>query len=170
MIAQTTSLILRRLRQEDAAALHPIFSDTEATRFALYTHDTVAQTAEWVNAVRRGYEKHGFGPWCIVRKSDDAVIGYCGCGIIDVDGKTEYEIGYRVLPCYWGQGFATEAARATLDHASRNLGFSRIVAVIQPANVASVRVAEKAGMKYERDTMFKGVLVRVYAIHGSSAG
>ncbi len=172
MIAETSRLILRELHPDDAEALHPVFSDPEATRFALRIHATVADTEGWINAVRNGYTKHGFGPWCMVRKSDLSTIGYCGCGIVDVEDQREYEIGYRVLPSCWGQGFATEATRAAIAHAFNDLSLLRLVAVIQPTNVASVRVAEKAGMQYIRDTTFRGVPVRLYVIEkgGSEQG
>ena len=58
----TDRLILRRLHPDDAPTLHPVFSDPEATRFALRIHETVAETERWIDAVIKGYERNGFGP------------------------------------------------------------------------------------------------------------
>ncbi len=168
MIAETSRLVLRPLQPDDAEALHPVFSDPQANRFTLRKHEALAQTVEWINGVLGNYAKRGFGPWCVVRKSDNAVIGYCGCGIIELDGKTECEIGYRILRGCWGKGLATEAVRAALDHALGDLSFGRVVALIQPDNAASIRVAQKAGMEYERDWMYEGILMRVYVAHSRS--
>lgn len=165
IIAETKRLILRHLVPADAEALHPVFCDAEGNRFTLRTHRKLAETADWITAVQTAYAKRGFGPWCIALKSDDKAIGYCGCGIISLAGAREYEIGYRVVRFCWGQGFATEAVRATLEHALGKLNFRRIVAVIQPGNAASIRVAQKAGMEYEKDSMYEGVMMKVYVAY-----
>jgi len=71
-----------------------------------------------------------------------------------VNGQPEIEIGYRLAKSAWGQGYATEAARSVRDFAFLTLGMKRLIAMIDPSNVASIRVAEKIGMRYERDVMF----------------
>ena len=68
----------------------------------------------------------------------------------------EVEIGYRLRRSAWGQGYATEAAQEVRDYAFHTLGMKRLIAIIDPANVASIRVAEKIGMNYEQDVMFEG--------------
>ena len=168
MIAETNRLILRELEPSDAAAIHGVFSEPEATRFSLRVHSNLQQTVEWIEAVRKGYAKLGFGPWAVVLKSDGSVIGYSGCSLIRIDGVEEREVGYRILPSHQRRGFATEATAAARDYAFGQLGFARLVAAIQPANVASVRVAEKMGMILERNTTFHGVAVALYVIEQPS--
>jgi [ribosomal protein S5]-alanine N-acetyltransferase len=164
VVAETTRLVLREFEPGDAEQLHPVFSDPEANRFTLRLHSEVAETLAWIEAIRVGYQKRGYAPWAVVRKADNALLGYCGCGVAVVDGERECEIGYRIIRSCWGQGFATEAVLACIDHVSSKLPFSRLVALIQHGNAASVRVAEKAGMKYERDTVYEGVSMRLHAI------
>ena len=168
MIAQTDRLILRELEPADADAVHAVFSEPEATRFSLRVHSDLRQTVEWIEAVRKGYAKRGFGPWAVVLKADGSVIGYSGCSLIRIDGVEEREVGYRILPSLWRRGFATEATAAVRDFAFEQLGFPRLVAAIQPANVASLRVAEKIDMILERNTTFHGVAVALYAIEQHS--
>jgi ribosomal-protein-alanine N-acetyltransferase len=81
-----------------------------------------------------------------------------------VGGQAEVEIGYRLARCAWGQGFATEAAAAVRDYGFGTLCLSRLISIIDPRNVASIRVAEKTGLKYEKDVIFQGFADRVYAI------
>jgi len=65
----------------------------------------------------------------------------------EVDGVEEVEIGYHIRRDLWGQGLATEAAQACRDYGFSQLGFDKLISLINPANIASRRVAEKNGMR-----------------------
>ena len=84
------------------------------------------------------------GIWVVEWQNAPGFLGWCGLFPLEASGTIE--IGYRYLPRAWGQGIATEAARAVLDHGFRELGFDPIVAVTHPANRASQRVLEKIGL------------------------
>jgi ribosomal-protein-alanine N-acetyltransferase len=92
------------------------------------------------------------------------LIGYCGFFAQIVDDAEEIEIGYRLHPDYWGQGLATEAARAIRDHGFDDLNLPRLISLIHPENVASQRVAEKNGMTPEKETVFRTFPTIVYSI------
>jgi RimJ/RimL family protein N-acetyltransferase len=81
-----------------------------------------------------------------------------------IDGTPEVEIGYRLAEAFWGQGFAPEAAAATRDVAFGVFGLSRVVALIDPLNVRSVRVAEKIGMDWHAQTLKWHRRLRVYSV------
>jgi RimJ/RimL family protein N-acetyltransferase len=81
-----------------------------------------------------------------------------------VDGVEEPEIGYRLMPEFWGKGLATEAVRAWVGHCFTELDLPRVIAIIEPENGASIRVAEKAGMAFEKETWKWDRTVRIYAI------
>ena len=157
IIVETKRLVLRQFRLSDADAMNRVFGDPEVMRFG----DGV-QTPEWVHDwLRRRLEnyrqKSGIGPWAVIEKSSGETIGYCGLFYFpDVCGQPETEIGYRLALPYWGRGYATEAARAVRDYAFNILCLPRLIAMIDPQNVASIRVAEKLGMHYEKDVMFEG--------------
>lgn len=90
--------------------------------------------------------------WAAVRKTDGQFIGICGVEVVpDTD---EGELDYRIGPLYWGQGFATEAARAIVRYGFDNTAWERIVAAVVPANVASVRVVEHLGFVYEKEVNY----------------
>lgn len=79
----------------------------------------------------------------------------------------EIEIGYRLHPDFWNRGLATEAARATRDYAFRDLKLPRVISIIMPENFASRRVAEKNGMRIEKETLFKGFPSLIFALSRS---
>ncbi len=155
-ILTTERLFLRYFQITDVEAMYGVFGDEEVMRFS----DGV-QTKEWIqNWLQKqieNYQDGGFGPYAVVEKHKQEVIGYCGLSFLpDVNGQPEVEIGYRLRRSAWGQGYATEAVIAVLDYAFNALGLKRIIAMIDPTNVASIRVAEKVGMRYEQDVMFEG--------------
>jgi ribosomal-protein-alanine N-acetyltransferase len=92
------------------------------------------------------------------------LIGYCGFLLQKIDDADEFEIAYRLHPDFWNRGLATEAARAVRDHAFRDLKLERVISLIHPDNHPSRRVAEKNGMKLEKQTIFKTFPTLVFAI------
>ena len=146
---KTERLFLRHFHIMDSDAMLRVFGDG-------------IQTKEWVDAWLRTclehyYQTWGFGPYAVVEWGSMDVIGYCGLFYFpDVNGHPEIEIGYRLARSSWGEGIATEAARAVRDFAFNTLNIKRLIAMIEPANTASIRVAEKIGMHYEKDVMFEG--------------
>lgn len=167
LIAVTQRLLLRHFHVADLDDMAALFADPEVMRFG-----RGPQTRDWTQQWLRGcledyHQKWGFGLWAVVHQPDRRLIGFCGLTRFeDVDGRPEIEVGYRLLPAYWNRGLATEAAGAVRDYAFDHLGLRRLIALIEPANVRSVHVAEKIGLRPEKDiTYFGGKLVRVYAIH-----
>ena len=94
------------------------------------------------------YERYGFGLWHAARKSDGAGIGMCG--LLKRDSLPDADLGYAYFPAYWGQGYALEAAEATLRHGAQKFGLRRVIGVVSAGNTASIRVLEKVGMRFER--------------------
>jgi RimJ/RimL family protein N-acetyltransferase len=84
------------------------------------------------------------GIWVVEWRDLPGFLGWCGLFPLEASGLIE--IGYRYIRSAWGQGIATEAARAVLDHGFRELGFDPIVAVTHPANLASRHVLKKIGL------------------------
>jgi len=94
------------------------------------------------------------------------VIGHCGLLEKDVNDQAEIELIYVFASDSWGKGYATEAASALRDHAFHRLGLRLIIALINPGNPASARVAEKIGMQLEKETRRpSGKIMSVYSIH-----
>jgi RimJ/RimL family protein N-acetyltransferase len=176
----TERLVLRPLAMDDLDALEPFYADPEVMRY-IGTGETASRegAAESIRRMIQRFEADGFGQLTVVRREDGAVIGRCGLLVWDdswnpttraeATGDTELEIGYKLGRPYWGQGFATEAAAAVRDHAQSELGAKRLIALIRPGNVASERVAEKIGMRYERDVELMKANARLYSLGNSPA-
>lgn len=166
-IAATDRLVIRRFRRCDTEAMTRIFGDPEVMRFGAGVQ-TIQWTRDWIQRCIADYQrKSGIGVWTVVETESEAAIGYCGLfHFPDVCGYPETELGYRLARPYWGRGYATEAARAVLNYGFNTLRLPRLVSIIDPFNVSSIRVAEKLGMRYEKDVMFQGYTHpdRVYAI------
>ena len=93
----------------------------------------------------------GAGLWAVENKSTGDVFGYCGLtNFPDIDGQPEIEIGFRLKKRCWGNGYATEAAFVVRDLSFNQYGVFRLVSIVNPKNIASIRVVEKLGMKFEK--------------------
>jgi len=112
----------------------------------------------WLGNRIEDYKKNNESEmFAVLEKRSGTLIGYCCLTLFpDIDGVPEVEVGYRLIPAVWGNGYATEAARAVRDHAFTDLGVTRLIAMIEPNNKRSIRVAEKLGMKYEKEVMLEG--------------
>jgi RimJ/RimL family protein N-acetyltransferase len=96
-------------------------------------------------------------------KDGGQFIGECGLTVQVVDGVDEIEVGYHLLPAYQGRGYATEAAAACRAAAQETFGFDRVIAVINPDNVPSRRVAERIGLQPEKHALMYGHDRVIYA-------
>ncbi len=165
-VLETHRMILRQLETSDVDALMGIFSDPEAMRYYPATKSR-REAEEWVRRFRGSYRERGFGLWAAILKDSGEFAGQCGLVAQEVDEKDEVEIGYLFLRRFWGRGLATEAAQACRDYGFGTLGCDRLVSLIDPANLASRRVAEKVGMKLEKHTHKWDKRICVYAIEDS---
>jgi len=159
----TERLLFSPWTEADWLALKPIATDPEVMRYISegqpWPDDRIQ---EFVNRQITCLRDHGFCMWRLIERGTDQMIGFCGLQPL---AKTpEIEIGWWLARSHWGRGLATEAAHAVLQGGFGRAGLKRIVAVAQPANRASLRVMQKLGIHYERDTQHKGIDVVLYAI------
>jgi RimJ/RimL family protein N-acetyltransferase len=150
-VLTTPRLVLREMRDEDLDDLAGLLGDPEVMRY--YPRPkTRRETLDWIALNRRRYRDDGFGLWAMHLRDGGAFAGDCGLTIQRVDGVDEVELGYHVPPRLQRTGLATEAAVACRDHARDALGVRRVIAIIHPDNLASQRVALKAGLTLEKRT------------------
>ena len=174
IVVETERLVLRYFRISDCEAMNSIFGDAKVMRFGRGTK-TPQEVLAWLHDQEEQYRQNSqIVPSSVVEKSgSEKPIGYCGLSYFpDVNGQPELEIGYRLALPYWKYGYATEAASAVRDYAFNTLGLTRIISLIDPHNVASIRVAEKLGMHHETDLMLEGYTHpdRVYVIEKIKGG
>ncbi len=162
IILETKRMLLRQMEMSDVDNLQGIFADPEAMRYYPKTK-SIAETEEWIRTNMLSYRVFGFGLWIAILKESGAFAGQCGLVMQRVDDRPEVEVGYLFLRKYWGQGLATEAARASRDYGINQLGYTRLISLIHPRNIASKRVAEKIGMAFEKETFALNKRLCVYA-------
>jgi RimJ/RimL family protein N-acetyltransferase len=139
---ETERLILRGWRESDLDAYAAMMADPDVTRFifgAASRHDAWRQMAMLIGH----WVLRGFGPWAVERKSDGALVGRVG--IWHPEGWPGTEIIWTLARPSWGQGYATEAARAALSWGFENLDLPLLISQIDPENHASQNVAKRLG-------------------------
>lgn len=164
IIAETERLQIRQFRRDDLDALSAVLSDPEVMRFSLGGVKTKPEVAGFIEKALEIYPHVGFGIWAVIDKANSEIIGYCGLIPQKIDGQRWMELGYRLGTAYWGKGYATEAAEVIKEYAFQRLGLKRLISIIEAENVGSWKVAEKIGMRYEKDSTFGDKVVRIYAI------
>lgn len=150
VVLETPRLILRRLTLDDAQFMVTLLNDPS---FFANIGDkgirTIEQARQFLlDSHLASYESNGYGHYLVEVKESGESIGTCG--LIDRKALGEIDIGFAYLPVAWGKGYATEAAAAVMGYARGELGLGKIVAIVAPHNVASIRVLEKLGLRYAR--------------------
>jgi RimJ/RimL family protein N-acetyltransferase len=150
LVLHTPRLTLRPWRDDDVAAFAAMFADPAVMEFLMPVTDKVAIEAI-VGRVRAHFDQHGFGWWAAELRKTGAFVGFVGLSYIPFEAHftPAVEIGWRLAGAYWGQGYATEGARASLAAAFTRLGLAEIVAITVPANARSWRVMERIGMTHD---------------------
>ena len=149
-ILETERLILRQLTADDSEFILELLNDPSFIRnIGDRNVRTIDDACSYIlNGPVASYTKNGFGLYLVLVKETNESIGMCG--LIKRDGLEDVDIGYALLPRYWSNGYAVEAARATMTYGRDVIGLKRLVAIVDPANEASIRVLEKLGLRYEK--------------------
>jgi len=141
-VIETARLVLRRYTPADLDALCEVFADAEARRFY---PDMVARekVLGWIEWNLRNYDETGFGLWAMEPRGESRLIGDCGLTYQVVEGRQELELGWHLHAAERGRGYATEAARACLAYAFRELDPPLVCSIVRPDNTASCAVADR---------------------------
>ena len=147
----TDRLTFHEMELLDLDDMAELFADPLVMRH--YDHPfSRDESRAWVEWGQRLYREHGHGLWLLRLRMSGELVGDCGLTPQEVDGETSIEVGYHVRSTLQGNGYATGAAEACRTYAASELGLRRLIAIIEPANAASQRVAEKIGLPLERAT------------------
>jgi [ribosomal protein S5]-alanine N-acetyltransferase len=153
----TARLALRELTLEDAPFLLQLLNDPS---FLRYIGDRgVRNLEEAQRYIAKGmvqsYERHGFGLWLVELRADDhRPIGLCG--LVSREGLPAPDIGFALLPQWWSQGFALEAATAVMAHARHVVGLPRVLAIASLQNESSVRLLRRLGFRFDSEIRMPG--------------
>lgn len=128
---------------------------------------TIEESQEIISNIRQQYKNHGLGRWAVIEKATGQFMGWSG---LKLEAKTVnhhsnfYDLGYRLMPRYWGHGFATESAKAALAYGFEKLHIAEVFADADTNNVASKKVLEKVGLRYVETFDDKGYAVEWFTI------
>ncbi|MGE5222572.1 MAG: GNAT family N-acetyltransferase [Omnitrophica WOR_2 bacterium] len=171
-ILETKRLLLRHLMQDDLDDLFALYCNPEITKYIPDAPRNYTDTKEELEWFLNGHPRHPeLGLWATVHKETGRFIGRCGLLPWTIEGQQEVEVAYALAQDFWGQGLATEAAYGILQYGFEQLHLSRLICLIDPANIASRRVAEKIGMTLEKKVEGidgDGIPSLIYSIHGSA--
>ena len=163
----TERLLLRGLESSDFEAYAAICADPEVQRF-LGNGRPLQRPAAWreMAFLLGHWDLRGFGQWALVERASGQLAGRAG--LWQPEGWPGLEVGWVLGRPFWGKGFATEAARASLRHAFDALGARSVISLIRPDNTRSVRVAERLGERYDRRVELGRIIHHVYRIDRAS--
>lgn len=149
-VAETERLIIRRLTLGDAEFILDLLNQPSFLRFIGDKGVRSIEDAERYlrDGPLRSYDRFGFGLYLVAPKDGGAAMGICG--LVKRDTLDDVDVGFAFLPPCWSQGYAFEAATAVLGHARREIGLTRIVAIVSPENDSSIRLLERLGLHFER--------------------
>lgn len=154
-IAKTERIIIATFDINDCELLCQLTSNAEVMKFFPKTLNH-QETREMLCKILEQYQKYDHCFWKLLSKTDKQFIGITGLLHQDIDGQEETEIGYRIIRERWNKGYATEAAQACKEYAQNVLGKKRLISLILPENIASIRVAQKLGAQKEKTVLFNG--------------
>lgn len=144
---ETSRLILRRLKLNDAHALFQVVGDPKVMEFwAPGPDQIIEQTLNRITAINEHWNVHGFGDWAVIEKKHNQLIGFCGLHYIT--DHAEVNIGYALDQSKWRLGFGSELVHFILEFGFKYLRLREIVAVIDPQNAASLKLIQKHGLHY----------------------
>jgi len=153
---ETDRLLLRPFQESDFEAVYEFGSNKKVQEFTGENDLLTLQGAKDIikNVWFKDYEKHGYGRWATIYKSDNRLIGFTGLKYLEEIDETD--IGFRYLPEYWGKGIATEASKEMIRYGFEKLNLAEIIAIAMKENIASNRVLVKIGLNHYKEDEYCG--------------
>jgi ribosomal-protein-alanine N-acetyltransferase len=151
-ILETPRLLLRHFVMSDLDDLFAFYSNPEVVKYIPDAPRSYQETKEELEWFLNGHPKFPeLGLWATIHKQTDDFIGRCGLIPWTIDEEHEVEVAFALSKAYWGQGLATEVAQALVHYGFEHLQLSRLICLIEHGNQASIKVATKIGMTFERE-------------------
>lgn len=153
---ETTRIRFRKIQRTDFDFWLPFFKDpTSFLHWKQELEPPEVECEKWYDNQFKRFEEGRGGMNALIEKESNTLVGHCGLLVQTVDGKSELEIAYSLLPQFRSFGYATEAARKCRDYAFENNLSTSLISIISITNKASENVAIKNGMVAEKQTVYK---------------
>lgn len=158
---ETDRLFLREISEEDVSGLYELDSDPRVHQYLgnkpLQSKEEVYPIIEYI---QNQYKTNGIGRWAMIEKSTGHFMGWTGLKLEtkETNGFTNYyDLGYRIIPKYWGKGYATESALFAVEYGFKELGIKKLCGAADVENIASNRVLQKAGLKFINEFLYDNI-------------
>jgi [ribosomal protein S5]-alanine N-acetyltransferase len=160
---RTARLILRRLQPEEAEVLFRIYQSEGVLRyFPITVPPALEKVQHFIRSQGEHWEKYGYGNWGVLPDGGQEIIGWAGLQYLPELDETE--VGFLLDRPWWGKGYATEVAQASIKFGFENFNLDHIIALVHPENLASQRVIEKCGLVYQETLTVWGIELKRYQV------
>lgn len=147
-LIHTERLQLRTIRASDKKFILQGLSDRRVTEFYAVHYNTLEEVQEQMDFYDNLIQSGAGIWWAFSLKGEEKLIGACGLSSLERENK-KAEIGFWLLPDYWGKGYMPEAARSVIEYSFNHLNLNRIEAIVEAGNILSEKVLQKIGFTYE---------------------
>lgn len=162
---ETSRLVIRPLVENDTHQWLTFIMDKNATKyFPDEWRLKPEKSKEWIEFQLTRYKENRYGLQALIEKKSGRLVGQSGLLTQIVDGKDELEIGYHLIPEFWGKGYATEAANEFKKMCFENNLAESLISIIDIDNILSQKVAQRNGMAIDSQTVFMGLNVSIFRI------
>jgi len=165
---ETNRLLMRDLMDEDVDDMFAMDSDADVHTFlGNKPISSLEEAQKYIDTVKKQYIQNGIGRWAVVEKESGKFIGWSGFKYItdEIGGrKNFYDLGYRFIKNYWGKGYATETAVASLNHGFAKLGYNIICGMADVEHKASNTILKKIGLIKRNEFTYDGALHNFYSL------
>jgi ribosomal-protein-alanine N-acetyltransferase len=165
-ILETKRLLLRHFVIDDLDDLFSFYSDPEVVKYIPDAPRTYEETKEELEWFLNGHPRFPeLGLWATIYKETGQLIGRCGLLPWTIDEQSEVEVAFALSKDYWGRALATEIAQELVQYGFEHLKLSRLICLIEHGNTASISVATKIGMTFEKESKDEKGSFLVYALN-----
>jgi RimJ/RimL family protein N-acetyltransferase len=163
VVLETERLLLRPFSESDLDAYAEMCADPEVMRYLLLGR-TFSREESWEHlaAILGHWQLRGYGLWAVEHRESGDLVGRIG--FLNPEGWPGFELAWTLARPYWGNGYATEGARAAMAHGFLKLKRQRIISLIHPENERSIRLAKRLGESLRGSIEFRGKRVHLFAI------
>ncbi len=164
-VFKTHRLVVRQFEWSHTSVLSRVLSDPQIMKFSIVGVHSSQQIENYVVKCREQYQKSNIGQWAVHCNEDDKFVGICGLNKHIVEGMELTHVSYRLASRHHGKGYAVEVTKGLIKYSRENLNFTKLFALIDPANHSSVKVAEKSGFQFQKPSSLEGFDVGIYQVN-----
>ncbi len=163
-IVETKRLSIRQITNEDAINLSKVLADPIVMEYSTVGVHTEEQIYDYIANCKNQYYLNGYGHWAIYNSITNEFVGVCGLNKHKVDTDDIIHINYRLATDQQGKGYAVESTFGVLDFAKNSLKLKAVHALIESANITSVKVVNRTGFQFIKSSVFRGFKVDIYQV------